>query len=602
MAKHPHEFNSVDTMRHSAAHVLAAAVAELWPGTQFGVGPVIENGFYYDLKTPTSLTADDLETIETKMREIVARDEKFVRREMPIDEAIKFFGGRGQTYKTELLSDLKTRGSTNLKEDELQDIDPEKMTASIYETGSFVDLCRGPHVASSKEIGVFKLTKLAGAYWRGKAENDQLTRVYGVAFAEQSELDNYLHMVAEAEKRDHRKLGAELDLFTFSDLVGPGLPLFTPKGTLLRQLLTDFVAELMLPYGYDRVWIPHLAKSDLYKTSGHWDKFADDIFHVHSEKIDDEFVLKPMNCPHHTQIYASRPRSYRDLPIRYAEATTCYRDENTGQLQGLTRVRSLTQDDAHIFCTLDQVAAEVGGIIEIIKNFYAAFGMKLSARLSLHDPAHPEKYLGGADSWVRAESELKNLLEKFVGSEYETGVGEAAFYGPKIDFMAHDAIGRTWQLATAQLDFNQPERFGLEYADSDGTKKRPVMVHRAVLGSIERFMGIIIEHYAGVFPVWLAPVQVKLLPVADKHNEAARAVAAEMRAAGVRVEVDEDQATIGAKVRKSETEKVPYSVVFGDKEAGGEPWQIRAHGKKEMLVMSAADFKSLVLDLSKKRA
>lgn len=600
MAKHIHDFDAVDTMRHSAAHLLAAAVAELFPGTQFGVGPVIENGFYYDMKTPRPLTTDDFAAIEEKMDALQKAALPFVRREMMLDEAIAYFEQRGQPYKVELLRDIQTRGTTNLKEDELQDFDPEHARASVYETGSFVDLCRGPHVADSSQIGAFKITKLAGAYWRGDEKNDQLTRVYGVAFATQQELDEFLKWEEEAARRDHRKLGAELDLFVYSDLVGPGLPMFTSKGNVLRNALAAFVNDLMVPYDYERVWIPHLAKSDLYKTSGHWDKFSDDIFHVRSAKIDDEFVLKPMNCPHHTQIYASRPRSYRDLPIRYAENTTVYRDENTGQLQGLTRVRCITQDDAHIFCTSEQVKQEVRGIMEIVKQFYHAFGMPLRARLSVHDPEHPEKYLGGAAAWEHAVGVLRELLEES-GEAFTTGVGEAAFYGPKIDFMARDAMNREWQLATAQLDFNQPERFALEYTASDGSKQQPVMVHRAILGSIERFTGIIIEHFAGAFPVWLAPVQIKLLPVADKHNNAAMTVSRALRAAGVRVEVDTDAATIGAKVRKSETEKVPLSVVFGDKEASGEPWQVRVRGQKELRVMSRDDFTTWIVTLDKMR-
>jgi threonyl-tRNA synthetase len=456
-------------------------------------------------------------------------------------------------------------------------------------------------VGTTAEIGVFKLTKLAGAYWRGQAENDQLTRVYGLAFATQTELDDFLKWQEEAEKRDHRKLGAELDLFAFSDLVGPGLPLFTPKGTQLRQSLADFVSDLMKPYDYERVWIPHLAKSDLYKTSGHWDKFADDIFHVTSEKIDDEFVLKPMNCPHHTQIFASRPRSYRDLPIRYAENTTVYRDENTGQLQGLTRVRCITQDDAHIFCSIDQMKQEVRGIMEIVTKFYQIFGMPLRARLSVRDSQHPENYLGGDETWAKAEGTLRELLEE-AGQPYDIGVGEAAFYGPKIDFMASDAINRKWQLATAQLDFNQPERFGLEYAAADGTKQRPVMVHRAILGSIERFAGIIIEHYAGAFPIWLAPVQVKVLAVNDALADAAWTFARDLRAAGVRVAVDDDAATIGAKVRRSETEKVPLSIVYGQKEVDGGALQVRVRGSKEPLVMTAEEFKAYVLRVSAERS
>ena len=507
---------NIEVMRHSTAHVLAAAVLELFPGTRFGVGPVIEHGFYYDLLTTEPLSAESLQQIEEKMREIKKRREKFVREEMPIDEAIKFFNGRGQDFKVELLRDLKEKGTTRVG-DEFGDLDESKPSAvSIYKTGEFVDLCRGPHIKDSGEIGEFKLTKIAGAYWRGDEKNPMLTRIYGLAFQAEKELKEHLKMLEEAERRDHRKLGAELDLFAFSPLVGPGLPLFTPRGTLLRKLLEEFVTSLQSRYGYERVWIPHITKSELYETSGHWEKFKEDLFHVSSLKSEGQYVLKPMNCPHHTQIYASRPRSYRDLPIRFAEVTTCYRDENTGQLQGLTRVRSLTQDDAHIFCTLDQAKEEMRAIYNVVKQFYAVFEMPLRVRFSVRDPKRPDKYLGGDEIWRRAEGALQDLLKE-ERLDYELGAGEAAFYGPKLDFIVKDAIGREWQLATLQLDFNMPERFNLVYTDSDGQEKRPVMIHRAILGSIERFLGILIEHYAGVFQLWLSPVQVAMIPVGEAH-------------------------------------------------------------------------------------
>ncbi len=601
MAKLPQDFEPIDAMRHSTAHVLAAAVAELFPGTQFGVGPVIENGFYYDMKTVTPLGPDDLVLVEAKMREIVGRGSAFTRREMPIDEAIEFFRGRGQGYKVELLSDLKSRGTTNLKDEELQDFDPAApMIASIYETGDFVDLCRGPHVASTKEIGAFKLTKLAGAYWRGKAENDQLTRVYGLAFASAAELEEFVRQQEEAEKRDHRKLGRELGLFVFSDLVGPGLPLWTPKGTVMRELLNDFVWSLRRPHGYERVTIPHITKKDLYETSGHWAKYAQDLFKI-TTREDHLFAMKPMNCPHHTQIYASEQRSYRELPVRFAETTMVYRDEQSGELSGLSRVLSITQDDAHVFCRVSQVRGEAEIVWEIIQKFYQAFGFELKPRLSRRDPSAAEKYLGAPEDWDKAETALREILEdKKV--EWIDGVGEAAFYGPKIDFMAKDSIGRVWQVATIQLDFNQPRNFGLTCVNEAGEKEPIMMIHCAIMGSIERFMSVIIEHYAGVFPVWLAPVQVRLLAVADKHADAAFAVARQLRAAGLRVEVDADAATIGAKVRRAETEKIPLSVVFGDKEMSGEPWQIRARGSKEMKVMRAEECEAWLLEISRERS
>src|SRR3989338_4499282 len=548
-------------MRHSAANVLAAAVQHLYPDVKLGVGPVIENGFFYDVMIPShTLVEEDLKAIQKEMQRIINKAVDFRREEMSLDEAMAFFGERGQTFKVELLKYLKERGTTKISAEELQDVGPsadstgslqassgQVETISIYHTGDFVDLCRGPHVANSREIGAVRLTKLAGAYWRGKAENEQMQRIYGLAFETKEELDAYLKMLEEAKKRDHRKLGAELDLFAFSDLVGPGLTLFTPKGTVIRHLLEDFVWSLMKPYGYSRVNIPHMAKADLYKTSGHWDKFADDIFHISSKKSDDAFVMKPMNCPHHTQIYASRPRSYRDLPLRYSEVTTVYRDENTGQLQGLSRVRSITKDDAHVFCRLDQVKDEARAIANIITKFYEAFQMPLKARLSVNDPAKPEAYLGGAEVWEKAVDTLKELLGD-MSQEYFLGVGEAAFYGPKIDFIATDAIGREWQLATIQLDFNLPERFELEYVDSNNEKKRPVMVHRAISGSIERFMSVVIEHYAGAFPFLLAPVQIRLATVSGDHVEHARKVGLELSRAGLRVEVDDGRETLSKKI------------------------------------------------------
>ncbi|MFA5935425.1 MAG: threonine--tRNA ligase [Patescibacteria group bacterium] len=580
----------VETRRHSAAHVMAAAVKRLFPEAKLGVGPVVENGFYYDIDIGRALTPEDIKAIEKGIKRIIKENPAFEREEMPIDDAIKLFEEMGQTYKVELLRDLKTKGTTKLSAEEAGDLDPENVSSvTLYRTGDFLDLCRGPHVERARDIGVWKLDKVSGAYWRGNQENAQMQRVYGLCFATQEELDTFLHMREEAEKRDHRKLGAELDLFAFSPLVGSGLPLFTPRGVTVRQLLVDFVWELMQPHGYERVWIPHLAKVDLYKTSGHWDKFEDDLFHVSSKKTEEAFVLKPMNCPHHTQIYASRPRSYRDLPLRYSEVTTVYRDENTGQLQGLSRVRSITQDDAHVFCRPDQVHDEALGMYRIIEGFYAAFGMPLRVRLSVRDAQHPEKYLGGDALWNEAEKTLADLMKE-VGRDVEIGEGEAAFYGPKLDFIAKDAIGREWQLATIQLDFNQPERFGLEYADAEGSKSRPVMIHRAILGSVERFFGILIEHYAGAFPAWLAPVQVTILPVADRHNDFALDLAKELKAQGLRVDVDTSTESVGKKIRNAEKSKVPAMLVVGDKEAAGEALTVRRYGQEEQLSVSKKDF------------
>ena len=597
----PGDFTKTDTMRHSAAHILAAAVMEMFPEAKLGVGPVIENGFFYDLELAKPLTPEDLKKLEKRMGKIIARNEPFVREEMPIDAAIALFEKTGQKYKVELLKDLKTKGTTAVKEDEAGDIDAAKPdTASIYRTGKFVDLCRGPHVKSSKEVGAYKLRSVAGAYWRGDEKNPMLQRVYGLAFDTQEQLDGHLRMVEEAEKRDHRKLGPELDLFAFSALVGPGLPLFTPRGTMMRRELESFVLALQEPFGYTRVWIPHLAKTDLYKTSGHWDKFQDDLFHVSSKKTDEAFVLKPMNCPHHTQIFASQPRSYRDLPLRYGEVTTVYRDENTGQLQGLSRVRSITQDDAHVFCRLDQVQDEVAKVYKIITKFYATFKMPLRIRLSVHDPKNKKAYLGSDEVWAKAEGTLKDLLKKFK-RDYEIGVGEAAFYGPKIDFIAKDAIGREWQLATVQLDFNLPERFQLEYVGDDGAKHRPVMIHRAILGSVERFMGVLIEHFAGAFPAWLAPVQVQIIPVGKDHWKTAKKLQQLLAAEGVRAAYDELRDTVGYKIRKSEKMKVPYMLVIGDKEKSLKKLNVRIRGKKKEKPMALKVFVAKLKDEIAKR-
>ncbi len=593
----------IETRRHSAAHVMAAAVKRLFPEAKLGVGPVVDNGFFYDIDIGRPVTNDDVKAISKEMRKILRENPAFTRMEVSLDEAIKLFQDMGQIYKVELLNDLKTKGTTKVSAEEAQDIDPQNVgMVTIYRTGEFTDLCRGPHVTEAKEIGEgWKLTKIAGAYWRGKDTNPQMQRIYGLCFDTVAELEAYEVMMVEAEKRDHRKLGAELDLFTFSPLVGSGLPMFTPRGVMLRQLLTDFVWELMQPYGYERVWIPHIAKADLYKTSGHWDKFEDDLFHVSSKKTDELFVLKPMNCPHHTQIFASRPRSYRDMPFRFSEVTTVYRDENTGQLQGLSRVRSITQDDAHVFCRPDQVSEEAHAMYKIIDGFYKVFNMPLKARLSVRDPQKPEKYLGSDEVWSNAEKALADLLNE-VGMPYEVGEGEAAFYGPKIDFMAQDSIGRKWQLATIQLDFNLPERFELEYTSDDGSKQRPVMLHRAILGSVERFTGIMIEHFAGAFPLWLAPTQVNILPVADRHNDFAFALAKELKAAGLRVEVDDSTESVGKKIRNSEKMKLPRMLVVGDKEMEGGPLTVRVRGEADQKSLTKEAFVSECLEAVRTRA
>ena len=569
----------LDRMRHSTAHLMAAAVQLLWPEAKFGVGPAIKNGFYYDIELPEPLTPKDLGRIEQKMRELKNKKLGYERIEVGIDEAIEEMSKRNQPYKVELLNLLKERGSTAVVQETgdaeavgLSEGQEGSSVVSFYQTGHFLDLCRGPHVEDTTHIGVFKLMSIAGAYWRGNENNPQLQRLYGTAFNTKEELDHYLWLLEESKKRDHRRLGQELDLFTFSDLVGGGLPLFTPKGTLVRDLLEEFVQSLQEPLGYQRVHIPHITKNDLYKTSGHWEKFQEDIFHV-SGKSGEDFCMKPMNCPHHTQIYASRMRSYRELPIRLSEVTMVYRDELPGTLHGLSRVRAITQDDAHVFCTPDQVQEEVLRIYSIIENFYKPFGMTLAVRLSLWDEEHPDKYLGTPELWNSAQEQLRAVL-RMKGIEWVEETGEAAFYGPKIDFTALDALERTWQLATIQLDFNLPERFNLEYMGPDGHAARPVMLHRAVLGSVERFMSVLIEHYAGAFPTWLSPVQAMIIPIADRHLDYAYQVKQSLldvrlssARESIRVEVDEARESMQKKIRNAQLQKIPYMLVLGDKEA-----------------------------------
>lgn len=540
----------LERVRHSLAHLLAMAVLDIQPNAKLGIGPIIEDGFYYDFDLTTPLAPDDLLRLEEKVRQLINANLPFTVTTSAIADAQKWAHENGAIYKEELINDLAAAGETEV---------------TFYHTGSsFMDLCKGPHVNSTAEINpqAFKLTRLAGAYWRGDEKRPMLTRIYGVAFSDSDELAAYLRQQEEAAKRDHRKLGQELDLFTFSPLVGSGLPLFTPRGTALRDRLVEKVMSLQEPRGYQRVNIPHITKMALYETSGHAAKFGDDLFKVRG-KGDEEFALKPMNCPHHIQIFNSRPRSYRDLPVRYCEVTTCYRDELAGELHGLSRVRSLTQDDGHVFCTPDQVAHEVETIFDIIEKFYATLDMELSPRLSLSDPDNMDTYLGERQLWESAETTLRSLLESRYPT-YETGVGEAAFYGPKVDFMAKDGLGRWWQLATVQLDFNLPNRFELQYTDTDGELKQPVMIHRAVMGSLERFLSVMIEHYAGKFPFWMAPEQVRILPIADRHVTFCHEVSAKL--VGYTVTVDDSDEKLGYKIRAAESMKVPVVLVVGDKE------------------------------------
>jgi len=559
---------NLEKMRHSLAHIMAAAVQKNWPAAQFGIGPAIENGFYYDIDFgKEKISESELKKIEKTMREIINAKQPFVRSEMSIDEAIDWAKTTKQSYKVELLEDLKNKGTTSVKEEDFVDGVNE---VSFYQLGDFKDLCRGPHLENSGQVGAFKLMQVSGAYWRGNEKNPMMQRIYGVAFETKEGLAEYLELLAEAKKRDHRKLGKELDLFTFSDLVGAGLPMFTPRGTILRDKLAEYSVDLRKNAGFELVWTPHITKTELYKTSGHWDKFGEELFLVQSKVSGDQFALKPMNCPHHTQIFASRPHTYREMPVRYMEVTTDYRDEKTGELGGLTRVRSLTQDDSHVFCRKEQIKDEIRNLVDVVKNLYETVGLhELRARLSYCDGS--DKYLGEKQVWAFAQEQIREVAAEN-GLDFFEAEGEAAFYGPKIDFMARDAIGREHQVATIQLDFVMPGRFGLEFVNEKGEKETPVMIHHATLGSIERFLSVFIEHTAGRFPVWCAPEQVRLILVKnddEKLIKFAEKLHEQLSSAGIRAELDDSGDSVGKKIRSAETKKLPYSVVLGEKELAG---------------------------------
>lgn len=543
---------SLEEKRHTLAHLLAAAVLERYPAAKPTIGPAVDNGFYYDFEFAgdEAPKESDLASLEDAMRDILASWQSMSGTEVGEKDARDRFAEN--QYKLEIIDGIVAEGTP----------------ITLYTAGSFTDLCRGGHSEHPEhdiKKDSFILSRIAGAYWRGDETRPMLTRIYGLAFDTKEELDAYIEQQEEAKKRDHRKIGVEQDLFTFSPLVGGGLPLYTPKGTVLRDELQKFSEELQRAHGFERVWIPHITKTDLYKKSGHWDKFGDELFLVASQESSDSFALKPMNCPHHTQIYASKPRSYRDLPIRYMETTTVYRDEKTGELSGLTRVRSLTQDDAHVFCRPNQIEEEFTAIMSMIKKLYGTLGMEFSARLSFSDPEKPEKYLGDPELWRQAEETIE-LVAKKLDLNYEVMSGEAAFYGPKIDIMVTDALGRQWQCATEQLDFVQPQRFELEYTAEDGSKQTPVMIHKALLGTIDRFMGVYIEHTAGNFPVWIAPVQVRVLPISEKQSAYAKEVVNMLKTAGVRAEADDANESLGKRIHAAKGEKVPYVLVVGDKE------------------------------------
>lgn len=567
---------NVEKMRHTLSHVLAAAVKELYPTTTFGVGPAIENGFYYDIDFgDTKVTEADLPKIEKKMRGIIARKLKMEKRVVPKEEALKWAKDNGQKYKTELIEEL-----------------PDGEEISFYDMGDlFTDLCKGPHVEDLSQIGAFKLVRIAGAYWRGDEKREMLTRIYGVAFDTEEELNEYLKRQEEAKARDHRKLGAQLDLFCFSDLVGSGLPLFTPRGTILRDLLNDFTQSYRLKNGYKKVCIPHIANVDLYKTSGHYEKFPEMLQFV-SQESGDHLAIKPVSCPHHSQIFASSPRSYKDLPIKYLETTMVYRDERKGELGGLSRVRAITQDDSHVFCTEDQIGDIFGELIESAKDLYKRIDMKLHLRLSFRDEG--DGYIGTPEMWEKAQKAIKEMAEKYE-MDYFIGEGEAAMYGPKMDFMAVDALGREWQLATVQLDYAMPTRFHLEYTDADGVKKTPVMIHCALIGSIERFMSVYLEHTAGWLPMWCAPENVRVLTVNDqvadyvtKIKDILDGVALDEPLPGnkLRVSIDDSADSLGKKIRRATEMKIPCVIIVGPKDAEEGIVSVRLRDKEEKIALA----------------
>ena len=584
------------SMRHSLAHIMAQAIQHLWPQAKFGVGPAIDNGFYYDVYLDNGTISEaDLPKIEEEMRKIVAANYPFERRDVSVAEAIDWAISGDQSFKVELLNDLKRSGTTVASElagekmGSVSDGDSKVETVSLYSQGDYTDLCRGGHVDSTGKVGAFKLTKTAGAYWRGNENNPQMQRIYGVAFATQEELDEYLNRLEIAKQRDHRKLGKELDLYTTSPLVGIGLPLFTPRGTILRDIVAQYSNQLRQKFGFEKVWTPHITKKDLYETSGHWAKFGEELFLVKSQETSDEMALKPMNCPHHTQIFASRPRSYRDMPVRYLETTTDYRDEKTGELGGLNRVRSLTQDDSHIFCRTDQIEEEINNLLSAARELYGSIDMKLRVRLSYRDES--DSYLGDLSLWDSAQNQLKSAVEK-VGLDYFEQEGEAAFYGPKIDFMATDAIGREHQVATVQLDFVQPQRFGLEYADADGNFTTPVMIHCALLGSIERFLSVFIEHTGGWFPFWAAPEQVRILTINDTVLEYVDkittilsdiALMKPVRYNDVRFTIDSRNESLGKKIREATSMKIPVQLIVGPKDMEADEVSVRTQSGEEKI-------------------
>jgi threonyl-tRNA synthetase len=559
---------------------MAEALQELYPGIKFGIGPAIENGFYYDVDPGTAVIKEgDLIAIEAKMVELAARKELIVRTDVSKADALKKFEDKGDEYKVELISTL------------------EDGTITLYSQGNFTDLCRGPHLPNTGEIKAIKLLSVAGAYWRGDEKRKMLTRIYGITFPKKKMLDEYLVLLEEAKKRDHRKIGKELELFTFSEMVGKGLPLWLPRGTALRLRLEDFLKKIQRRFDYQQVMTPHIGNKQLYVTSGHYAKYGKDSFQpIHTPEEGEEYLLKPMNCPHHCEIYKFKPRSYRDLPVRMAEFGTVYRYEQSGELHGLTRVRSFTQDDAHIFCRPDQIEEEFLKVMDIIFIIFSALEFEnFEAQISLRDPNNKEKYIGSDENWEKAENAIIKACE-LKGLKAKVELGEAAFYGPKLDFMVKDAIGRRWQLGTIQVDYNLPERFELEYTGDDNAKHRPVMIHRAPFGSMERFVAVLIEHTAGKFPLWLTPDQVVVLPISEKFNEYAFEIAKELNAQDVRVQVDDRNEKIGRKIRDNELKRIPFMLIVGEKEAENGEVSVRRQGEGDKGTMKIAEFANLVND------
>lgn len=557
----PVEGKNLEKMRHSASHVLAMAVLKLYPKAKLAIGPAIEDGFYYDFDLPEPISEEDFPKIEKEMEKFMKKGLAFEQTHLSRKETQKLY--KGNPYKLELLKEIEG--------DEI----------SFYRTGEFLDLCRGGHVKKSSDIGAVKLLSVAGAYWRGSEKNPMLTRIYGTAFPTQAELNAYLRKREEAEKRDHRKLGRELDLFTFSELVGPGLPLYTAKGALLRRLVNEHVEEIQRRHGYRQVWTPQVNKGELFRISGHYEKYKENMFKVVSNYSDEEFFLKPMNCPQHTQIYASQPRSYRDLPLRFTDFSMLYRDEKPGELLGLARVRSFSQDDCHVFCREDQVEKEIDTMLKMTKEVMDVYGFKYRYRLSTRDKEHPEKYLGDPKVWDKAEKWAEDIMQKHKIEHFDAP-GEAAFYAPKMDLLATDSLGREWQLSTVQIDYVTPERFELTYIDQDGKEKTPVMLHRAIIGSPERFLMVLIENYRGAFPVWLSPVQTVIIPISEKFNNYAEKVLAELSNVGIRAELSDKDETMQAKIRNAQLQKVPYMLVVGGKEEKSGSVSVRLRDGKDL--------------------